>query len=118
MNYSELIKDATLEQIVSMNKLVDYLLEEPLRQRVDHLRAIKIAGEIAEAEKFKLMMPEPEQGAKEFLSNIDETVELFETLERIQRTGCAYPDAMPHHYYPASKFEGVEHEVQKHPGSN
>lgn len=97
-----------------MNKLVDYLLEEPSRQKIDHLKAIKIAGEIAEAEKFKLMMPEPEQGAEEFLSMVDETVELFETLERVNRTGCAYPDVMLHRDYPASKFEGVEHEIQKH----
>ena len=103
MNYSDLIKEATLEQIVSMNKLVDYLLEEPTRQRVDHLKAIRIAGEIAEGEKFKLMMPEPEQEAEEALSMIDETVELFETLERINRTGCAYPDVLLSRTYPLKK---------------
>ena len=103
MNYSDLIKEATLEQIVSMNKLVDYLLEEPTRQRVDHLKAIRIAGEIAEGEKFKLMMPEPEQEAEEALSLIDETVELFETLERINRTGCAYPDVLLSRPYPLKK---------------
>lgn len=103
MNYSDLIKEASLEQIVSMNKLVDYLLEEPTRQRVEHLIAIKIAGEIAEGEKFKLMMPEPEQEAEEALSMIDETVELFETLERINRTGCAYPDVLLSRNYPLKK---------------
>lgn len=118
MNYSELIKDASLEEIVRMNKLVDYLLEQPNRQKTDHLRAIKIAGEIAEAEKFKLMMPEHEQGAEEFLSMVDETVEFFETLERIDRTGCAYPEVLAHREYPASKFEGAEHEIQKYRCSN
>lgn len=103
MNYSDLIKEASLEQIVSMNKLVDYLLEEPNRQRIDHLRAIKIAGEIAEGEKFKLMMPEPEREAQEVLSMIDDIVETAECLERIQRTGCAYPDVLLSRSYPLSK---------------
>lgn len=103
MNYSDLIKEASLEQIVSMNKLVDYLLEEPTRQRVDHLRAIKMAGEIAEGEKFKLMMPEPEQEAEEVLSMIDDIVFTAECLERIDRTGCAYPDVLLSRNYPLKK---------------
>lgn len=103
MNYSDLIKDASLEQIVSMNKLVEYLLEQPNRQRVDHLRAIKMAGEIAEGEKFKLMMPEPEQEAEEVLSMIDDIVFTAECLERIERTGCAYPDVLLSKSYPLNK---------------
>lgn len=103
MNYSDLIKDASLEQIVSMNKLVEYLLEEPNRQRVDHLRAIKMVGEIAEGEKFKLMMPEPEQGAEEFFNVADEALEMFENLERIKRTGCTYPDVLLSRSYPIKK---------------
>lgn len=103
MKYSDLIKEASLEQIVSMNKLVDYLLEEPTRQRVDHLRAIKMAGEIAEGEKFKLMMPEPEQEAEEVLSMIDDIVETAECLERIKRTGCAYPDVLLSRAYSLKK---------------
>lgn len=103
MNYSDLIKDASLEQIVSMNKLVEYLLEQPNRQKVDHLRAIKMAGEIAEGEKFKLMMPEPEQGAEEALRYIDNIVEIAECLERAKRTGCVYPDVLISKSYPLKK---------------
>lgn len=61
MNYTELIKDMSLEQVVAINKFVDYLLEYDYRATMPHLMGLRVAGELAEAEKFRAMMPEPQE---------------------------------------------------------
>ena len=60
MNYTELIKDMSLEQLVAINKFTDYLLEYDYRATSQYLFGIRVAGELAEAEKFRAMMPEPQ----------------------------------------------------------
>lgn len=61
MDYLELIKDMSLEQMIAINKLVDYLLESNKRATTEYLMGLRVAGELAEAEKFRAMMPEPQE---------------------------------------------------------
>jgi len=61
MNYTELIKDMSLEQVVAINRFTDYLLEHEYRATTQYLLGLRVAGELAEAEKFRAMMPEPQE---------------------------------------------------------
>ncbi len=111
MNYSELVKDFTLEQMVAINKVLDYLTKEGIKHRMteQHLRALRIAGEVIEAEKFRAMMPEPleqeqEQRAEPLTADdIEDIILSVEALENIRKTGCAYPEVMVSRTYPLSK---------------
>lgn len=60
MDYLELIKDMSLEQMIAINKLVDYLLESNKRATTEYLMGLRVAGEVAEEVKFRAMMPEPQ----------------------------------------------------------
>lgn len=60
MSYLELIKDISLEQVIAINKFIDYLLESNSRATTEYLLGIRVAGEVVEAAKFKAMMPEPQ----------------------------------------------------------
>lgn len=110
MNYTELIKDMSLEQVIAINKFTDYLLECTHRATKMHLKGLRVAGEVVEAEKFRAMMPEPqdeEQTDEEEPVITDEDIEdiilYVEGLENIKISGCAYPDVLLSKTFPLKK---------------
>ena len=56
MYYKELAKNYSLEEIVALNRLLDYILEQDYRMTREFLEITRAEGELLEDAKFEEMI--------------------------------------------------------------
>lgn len=59
MNYKELASNYSLEEVVALNRLLDFLLEHDYRLKRDYIEGARAEGELLEQEIFLRMGATP-----------------------------------------------------------